>query len=145
MPSGVKPVWAFVVISENRSPPAPPQKPVAKDSSRFGSHGKCAVGLDCVEFSSSQTVWVSGAPSLLTEGWGAWPTNPCGQSLGFRHPADLIPGKGVGPEREGRLLRAILGRTGWIAGWGTPGWSSAGSSPMPLPPPSSPACRPSPS
>lgn len=61
MLSGVKPV------SDLMSPAAPPQKPLAKDSSRFGSHEKCEVGSDRLEFSSFQTVWVSEAPHFSQE------------------------------------------------------------------------------
>lgn len=124
------------------SPPAPPQKPLAKDSSHFGSHGKCEVGLDCLEFSSFQTVWVSGVPSFVTEGWCACPTNPCGHSLGSRHSDDLIPVKGVGSERPERLV--------WVTSWeegqdglprsGMRGCSFAGSYTTLKPHPSSPAC-----
>lgn len=55
MLSGVKPVSGLMAISETMSPAAPPQKPLAKDSSRFGSHEKCEVGSACLEFSSFQT------------------------------------------------------------------------------------------
>ena len=51
--------------------PAPPQKPLTKDSSHFGTHEKCEVGLGCLEFSSFQTVWASEAPSFLTGEAGA--------------------------------------------------------------------------
>lgn len=76
----------------------------------FGSRGKCEVRLDCSEFSSLQTVWVSEVASFPTEGWCACPTNPGGHSLGSRHSNDLIPVKGVGSERPGRLVGDILGR-----------------------------------
>lgn len=82
----------------------------------FDSQGKCEVRLDCSEFSSLQTVWVSGVASFPTEGWFACPTNPGGHSLGSRHSNDLIPVKGAGSERPGRLVGDILGRrTVWIA------------------------------
>ena len=123
---GEKLVWDLMVISENGDsllPPQPSPCPVLlpkdlwlKISSHFGSQGKCEVGLDCLEFSSLQTVWVSEVPSFLTEGWCACPTNPGGHSLGSRDSNDLIPVKGVGSERPERLVGDILGRTtGWIA------------------------------
>lgn len=67
MLSGVKLVSDLMAISENMSPASPPQKPLAKDSSHFGSHEKCEVGLDCLEFSSFQTVWLSEAPHFSQE------------------------------------------------------------------------------
>lgn len=134
---GEKLVWDLTEISENSDsllPPQPSPCPVLlpkglwlKISSHFGSQGKCEVGLDCLEFSSLQTVWVSEVPSFLKEGWWACPTNPGGHSLGSRDSNDLIPVKGVGSERPERLVGDILGRrTGGLPRAGMLGWSFAG-------------------
>lgn len=115
---GMKLVWDLLEIKENgdsftlpHPTPCPilhPQRPLAEALLWFT--GKCEVRLDCSEFSSLQTVWVSEVASFPTEGWCACPTNPGGHSLGSRHSNDLIPVKGVGSERPGRLVGDILGR-----------------------------------
>ena len=101
--------------------PTPPPCPILHPKGLWlklssGSQGKCEVRLDCWEFSSLQMVWVSEVASSPTEDWCACPTDPGCHSLGSRHSNDLIPAKGVGSERPGRLVGDILGRrTVWIA------------------------------